>query len=264
MRMTRPGRRTVAVAAVAAAMLTTVAVAHQASAASDQASAAANLQVRVVTANLDFRGADYVKKAWAVVGPNADIVFVQEAKFVVLRQVLGLHWVVRQDTSSEDRQGSAVVIRRSITKEVGSLELVKGVDGGHCPDGGILTRWIAKVPVQLSNGRWIRVASLHMPPPRCQTGPGGRYATMADNVVSFVRRTDRLTVLGADWNKIVDDDPNDIGQRTGLKPRGPDDGLRIDGFYVSQPITTCCLGKLARTGDNHHRPVKMTIGVPAP
>lgn len=52
------------------------------------------------------------------------------------------------------------------------------------------------------------------------------------------KTSDRLLVLGADWNKVVDDDPNDIGVRTGLKPRGPDSGLRIDGFYVSPAINT--------------------------
>ena len=31
----------------------------------------------------------------------------------------------------------------------------------------------------------VRVASLHMPPPRCQTGPGSPYDRMSDNVVDF-------------------------------------------------------------------------------
>ncbi|KFA93430.1 hypothetical protein Q664_09620 [Archangium violaceum Cb vi76] len=81
--------------------------------------------------------------------------------------------------------------------------------------------------------------------------------------MAFAKRSERLLVLGADWNKVVDDDPNDIGTRTGLKPRGPDEGTRIDGFYVSQVINTNDLHKLAQTGSDH-RPVKMTITVPAP
>jgi len=101
-----------------------------------------------------------------------------------------------------------------------------------------------------------------MPPPRCPDGPAGPYAVMADNVVAFVRGGDRLTVLGADWNKVVDDDPNDIGRRTGLKPRGPDAGQRIDGFYVSDAIGTRDLCHLAETGSDH-RPVQMTISVPS-
>ncbi|GHG80976.1 endonuclease/exonuclease/phosphatase family protein [Comamonas sp. JC664] len=221
-------------------------------------------QLRVVTANLDFHRAEAARRDWNTIGPEADIVFLQEVKYVRMRDILGDGWAVRQDTSSEDRQGSAVIIRKSAVKAIGELQLVKGVDASPCPDGGIMTRWIARVDVQLHNNRWIRVASLHMPPPRCQTGLGSPYARMADSVVAFANRSDRLLVLGGDWNKVVDSDPNDIGARTGLKPRGPDSGLRIDGFYVSPAIGTQGLQFLPRTGDNSHRPVKMNITVPAP
>ncbi|NVJ03799.1 endonuclease/exonuclease/phosphatase family protein [Myxococcus sp. AM001] len=221
-------------------------------------------QLRVVTANLDFHRAEAARRDWNTIGPEADIVFVQEAKYVRMREILGDGWAVRQDTSSEDRQGSAVIIRKSAVKSIGELQLVKGVDASACPGGGIMTRWIARVDVQLHNNRWIRVASLHMPPDRCQTGLASPYARMADSVVAFANRSDRLLVLGADWNKVVDSDPNEIGARTGLKPRGPDSGLRIDGFYVSQAIGTQGLEFLPQTGDNKHRPVKMNITVPAP
>lgn len=231
------------------------------------ATLSAPAQLRVVTANLAFRGNPGVKEDWKTIGPEADIVFVQEAKNVVLRDILDLDtWIVRQDTSSDAVQGSAVVIRRSMVQAADQLVLVKGVDANDCDDpvlGGIMTRWIARVDVQLNNGRWLRVASLHMPPARCQDGLGSPYAVMADNVVAFANRSERLLVLGADWNKVVDDDPNNIGARTGLKPRGPDEGTRIDGFYVSQAIGTTDLHKLAQTGSDH-RPVKMTITVPAP
>lgn len=230
------------------------------------ASLTAPAELRVVTANLAFRGNAGVAEDWKTIGPEADIVFVQEAKNVVLRDILDLNtWIVRQNTTADDVQGSAVVIRRSMVQSAGELVLVKGVDANDCNDpvlGGIMTRWIARVDVLLNNGRSIRLASLHMPPLRCQDGIGSPYAVMADNVVAFANRADRLLVLGADWNKIVDDDPNQIGARTGLKPRGPDDGSRIDGFYVSQAISTNYLYKLAETGSDH-RPVKMTITVPA-
>lgn len=217
--------------------------------------------LRVVTANLAFRGAPGVTEDWKVIGPEADIVFLQEAKNVDLRSILGDQWIVRQDTSSEDRQGSAVVIRRSVVQSAGELVLVKGTDGDPC---GIMTRWIARVDVQLLNGRWLRLASLHMPPFRCQTGIGGPFAVMADNVVAFANRSDRLLVLGADWNKVVDDDPNEIGARTGLRPYGPDVGLRIDGFYASRAIAASDLHKLPETNEDDHRPVKMTLSVPNP
>lgn len=102
-----------------------------------------------------------------------------------------------------------------------------------------------------------------MPPARCQTGPGSPYDIMADNVVAFANRSDKLLVLGSDWNKVVDDDPNAIGARTGLRPYGPDLGDRIDGFYASPAIGARDLYKLPQTGSDH-RPVKMTITVPSP
>ncbi|HEX8536685.1 MAG TPA: endonuclease/exonuclease/phosphatase family protein, partial [Cystobacter sp.] len=230
------------------------------------ATLSAPAELRVVTANLAFRGPAGVSEDWKTIGPQADIVFVQEAKNVQLRTLLNPDtWIVRQDTSADDVQGSAVVIRRSVVQSAGELVLVKGTEANDCDSsmGGIMTRWIARVDVQLNNGRWLRVASLHMPPERCQDGLGGPYAVMADNVVAFANRSDRLLVLGADWNKVVDDDPNKIGARTGLNPRGPDEGSRIDGFYVSQAISTNNLHKLAQTGSDH-RPVQMTITVPAP
>ena len=228
------------------------------------ASAAEPMKLRVVTFNTDFKGADYFKKAWDVIRPEADIVFIQEAKNVVIRDVVGKAWIVRQNTSTDAKQNSAVIIRRSIVKEIRDFELVVGVEGGPCPRGGILTRYITKVNMVLANGRWLRVASLHMPPPRCEEGEVNRYAIMANNVVKFANRTKRLTILGGDWNKIVDNDPYNIGERTGLKPRGPNAGKRIDGFYVSKAIKTCCLHKLEKIGENKHRPVHMTVTIPAP
>lgn len=259
---------TVAGAALAVMVASGAALASVQSAApaTTAATLSAPAELRVVTANLAFRGNAGVAEDWKTIGPAADIVFLQEAKNVVLRDILDLNtWIVRQDTSADAVQGSAVVIRRSVVQSAGELVLVKGVDANDCNDpvlGGIMTRWIARVDVLLNNGRSIRVASLHMPPARCQDGLGSPYAVMADNVVAFANRADRLLVLGADWNKIVDDDPNQIGARTGLKPRGPDDGSRIDGFYVSQVIGTNYLQKLAQTGSDH-RPVQMTITVPA-
>jgi hypothetical protein len=227
--------------------------------------AAASATLRVVTANLAFRGPDAVRKDWDTIGPEADIVFVQEAKNVRLRDILGDGWAVRQDTSSEDKQGSAVVVRKSMAKSVGDLVLVKGTDASSCgaPGEGIMTRWIARVDVQLNNDRWIRASALHMPPPRCQNGPGSPYAVMADNVVAFVKRGGPLPILGADWNKVVDDDPNEIGARTGMKPRGPDSGLRIDGFYIASAMSSANLRFLPQTGSDH-RPVAMNVQVPAP
>src|SRR5690349_2942121 len=85
-------------------------------------------ELRVVTANLAFRGPAAVSEDWKTIGPAADIVFVQEAKNVRLRDILGDGWVVRQDTSADAVQNSAVVIRRTVAQNIGELVLVKGTD----------------------------------------------------------------------------------------------------------------------------------------
>ena len=151
----------------------------------------------------------------------------------------------------------------SVITDRAGYELVLGVGARPCPDGGIMARWIAKTAIRLTNGRWIRVASLHMPPARCQTGPGSPYDEMSNNVVDFVRSGDRLTVLGADWNKVVDADPNDIGARANLEPNGPSSGLRIDGFMYDRALSNCCITRLAAIHSEHH-PIQIRITVPNP
>lgn len=231
---------------------------------------AAAVQVRLVTANLDFNisqakvAADWKNE----IAPNADIVFLQEAKNVKLASFVDTStWIVRQDTSSSDRAGSALVIRRSAVKSISDYGLVEGVAASSCPGGGIETRWISKAQVRLTNGRLIRIASLHMPPGRCQTGPSGPYNRMAGNVVAFAKRTDMPTLLGADWNKVVDADPNDIGKQTGLKPYGPNsasgDATRIDGFYASKAFSATGLKHLADDNSDHN-PVQMKVTIAAP
>ena len=264
-RTTRLRRVACAALVAVAALAPAGAAGAETSAQADAVTAQAPTTLKVVTANLAWRGQPGVREDWKTIGANADIVFVQEAKNVNLREALGDGWIVRQDTSNDAVRGSAVVVRRSSVASVGALRLVKGVDESWCPEpGGILTRWIAKVDVQLTSGTTLTAASLHMPPPRCAWGPGSPYARMADNVVQFANNNaDGPLILGADWNKVVDADPNDIGTRAkpDLKPRGPDTGKRIDGFYVSESIATRDLHYLAETGSDH-RPVQMVVTVP--
>ncbi|MFT7839793.1 endonuclease/exonuclease/phosphatase family protein [Saccharothrix sp. BKS2] len=235
------------------------------------ASAAGAVQLRFVTANINFDAdQSVVRDKWRnLIAPNADVVFLQEAKNVRLSDFVETStWIIRHGTSaaeddSEDKLGSALLIRRAVATEVADYGLVKGVDASPCPRGGIMTRWLAKIKVKLTNGRWIRVASLHMPPLRCQTGPGGPYDRMADSVVAFADLTDMPTVLGADWNKVVDDDPNAIGRRSGLEPNGPDLGERIDGFMYSPRLRNCCLTQLGLASRGHPA-VQVKLTVPAP
>ena len=218
-------------------------------------------QVRVVTANVDFGlSARKVRKDLARIRPQADVILVQEARDVRLRKLVPRKgWAVKQRTSSPARRGSAVLVRRSIATSIGGLSLVRGVGASPCDDidndgkpDGINTRYIARVDIGLVNGTTLKVASLHMPPPRCW---GSVYNRMADSVVRMTRNTRGRLVLGADWNKIVRNDPNDINGRTGLKIRAP---RGFDGFYVRSSIPTTRAKALFDTRSDHD-PVRMTI-----
>lgn len=264
--MSTPARRTTAAAALCALTVGLLgATATAATASAGTAALAESQRVRVVTVNVDFGApASTVRDDFARYSRFADIVMLQEARDVRLADLIDTStWIVRQDTSSESTRGSALAIRRSAvraTDAVTNFRLVKGTDGGPCPDGGIQTRWIAVADVHLANGATLVAASLHMPPPRCATGPGSLYAVMADNVVALSNRHPSRLLIGGDWNKVVNDDPNDISARADgrIVPRG----IGIDGFYkprglANEPLTT--LGDIY----GHHEPVQMAVSVPA-
>lgn len=240
------------------------------------AAAAKPVTLRFVTANMSFRSSQKAaKKKWLkLIAPHADIVFLQEAKNLKLRHkfVDRQKWYIfhgkptdpklkkhpEQDT--KDRLGSAILVRKSAVADVRSWELIKGVGGGGCGrKGPIMTRWIAKIRVKLHNGRLIRVASAHMPPARCVKN--GKYKTMADNVVKFVKRTKTVpTVIGADWNATVDADKFKIAKRTKMHKDGPNKGDRIDGFLWSRGIKFVKLRKLGRANNqDDHQAVQIKL-----
>lgn len=260
--MTRPLRLS-ALLAVLTALLTSLLLAPTAPA----GAVTATQQVRFVTANVDFTlsAAKVKSDLHTRVLPYADVVLVQEAKAVNLATLVDQRvWLVRQGDprgwsySTSDEKGSALLVRRSAIRATGDYGLVWGTDSQGC---GIQTRWIAKMKIQLTNGRWVRIASLHMPPRYCQTGPGGPYDVMAGRVVDFVRRTPMYTVLGGDWNKVVDADPNGIAAATGLEANGPNSGTRIDGFMYTRSLANCCL-TVSPKGYSDHAAVRITIGIP--
>lgn len=83
---------------------------------------------------------------------------------------------------------------------------------------------------------------------------------MADNVVGLSNAHPNRLLLGGDWNKTVNNDPNEISSRTGgrIVPRG----LGIDGFYKPRALTNEALW---RGPDIHspHDPIQMAVSVPA-
>jgi len=251
-----------------------VALVPEAAAPVPEAAAAAPVTLRFMTANVDFEEAQEVveKKLNAVIDKgDPDIVFLQEAKVVKLADFVDTSvWIIRHGTEpgeadSSDRLGSAVLIRRSAVTAVKDFGLVKGTPGQSTKNCKFETRWIAKLKVKVANGRWVRIASLHMPPARCQTGSKGPYVRMAASVVSFVKRSGMLTVLGADWNKNVDADPNNIGKKSGLTANGLDEGDVIDGFMYSPKLGSQtpepkAIGQISEG----HQAVQITLTIPAP
>jgi len=229
------------------------------------AQAADAQRVRFMTVNVDFGLTPaQVKQDFANYSKYADVVMFQEARDVTLRNVIDTStWIVRQDTTSGPTRGSALAVRRSAvraTSPVTNFRLVKGTDGAACPGGGIQTRYIALADVHFRNGATVVAGSVHMPPGRCATGPGSPYAVMADNVVALSNRHPQRLLLGGDWNKTVNDDPNDISGRTGgrIVPRG----IKIDGFYKPRGLAN---EPLVAGPDIHspHHPVRMAVTLPA-
>lgn len=217
-------------------------------------------QVRVVTANISFALTPAkVKQDFQQYGPEADVVLMQEARDVILENLVDTSvWAVRQNTTSPAKRGSAIVVRKAIAEPggVGKLVLRKGVEASPCPGGGINTRYIARVNVRLASGRMLRLASAHMPPKRCW---GPVYDAMADRIVEVSNEVPGRYVIGADWNKVVANDPNDIGQRTGLKRRAP--GNSIDGFYFrNDELDASTAAWLPKTSSDH-KPVRIHLTI---
>lgn len=241
-----------------------------------KAAAAGSVTLRFMTANVDFTAspATVKEKLNAVIDDgDPDIVFLQEAREVKLAKIVEPKvWIIRHGTvsgerDSSDRLGSAVLIRRSVVTKVKDFGLVKGASLRSTDPGGcrMQTRWITKLKVKVANGRWVRIASLHMPPADCQEGSKGPYVRMASSVVKLVKRSGMLTVLGADWNKNVDADPNNIGKRSGLTANGLDKGDLIDGFLYSPTLGNDTLEPTSiGVVSYHHRAVQITFTIPAP
>lgn len=255
-----PGRRVLGI--LTAAALAGGALASMAPA----ASAADPQRVRIVTANVDFNAdKGVIMDRFRAYSEKADVVLLQEAKYIDMKWQLrdDPDWIVRQDLGSDATQGSAVIVRRSIVdraSDVGELHLRLGTDSNECDT---LPRYIAHVSITLKNGGVIRPASVHLPPQRCQTGPGSDYDEMIDSIAAMSANHPSRLIVGGDWNKPVESDPNGLSGRTDgrLVPRGL--GNEIDGFYKPKALTMPWGVTDAGTASNGHRAVKMTVDVPS-
>lgn len=188
----------------------------QAAPATADVSAAAAQNVRVLTYNLDFNrtNRENVRNDLGAMLDRSDVLLLQEAKTFSIQALVdelgrGGEFAVRQDLSSSAKMGSAIVIRKAVTSSIGSLNLILGVDE---PFGcSLQTRYIARVQLTTTNGTVLNVASAHFPPGYC---PESTYTRMMDNTVQVLQNNYGTMILGADWNKSLRTNPNNIFGRT--------------------------------------------------
>lgn len=232
-------------------------------------------RVRVVSANINFAlDATTVGQRFDNYSRFADIVLFQEAKEVNLKTEAGIdrtEWIVLQETGREprgsDRWGSAIAIRSDILRApvgMSDFRLTLGTtnDGGGA-GCSLQTRWIAHVPLTLKNGAELRPASLHLPPPVCQSGTDGPYERMIASAVQLSNAHPNRLLLGGDFNKVVRSDPNNLGARADgrIVPRAlPDD---IDGFYKPKDLPQD--GDVREVGfaSKGHDAVQLVVNVPS-
>ncbi len=215
---------------------------------------AAPLNVRFVTFNVDFSNSSAkVEADIAKIEPRSDIIMFQEAKNVTIDNFMDSDWTVYQVVNQGDaKRGSALAIRNSIMTELLATGLRFGV-GRNGED--MLDRYIAWADVKLTNGRILRVMSLHMPPQRIAY----LQPIMADNLKTFMDVTPYPVVIGGDWNFTVNNDPHGIRSANSLASKG----VGIDGFYYKASIAEfVSINEMTGLNvESDHDPVQMISSV---
>jgi len=216
-----------------------------------------DLRVRFLTLNVDFNNtAVEVQADVEAVSDRADIMMFQEAKEVTIDNFLDTGWTVYQVTNLGDaRRGSALAMRNTMVSQILATGLRFGVDSNG---EDMLDRYIAWADVLLTNGRTLRIMSLHMPPQRLAY----LQPPMASNFCTFANESPYPVCAGGDWNFTVENDPHNIQAATTLVPRG----VGIDGFFrKSGIIKFVSVSELTGLNVNSdHDPVQMITDVTAP
>lgn len=218
----------------------------------------ADLRVRFLTLNVDFNNTvSEVQADVQAVATRADIMMFQEAKDVTIDNFLDdATWTVYQVVDNGDaRRGSALTIRKSILSQFLASGLRFGVDSNG---EDMLDRYIAWADIVLTNGRTLRIMSLHMPPQRIAY----LQEPMAENFITFANATPYPICAGGDWNYTVTNDPYGIEGATGLVARG----VGIDGFYRTSGIIKFeSIDELTGLNVNSdHDPVQIITDVSSP
>lgn len=232
------------------------------------AAVAAAQDLRVTTYNLNFGRTDRenVRNDLGAMMAASDVLLLQEAKTFSIQALvdelgLGGQFAVRQSLASDAEQGSAIVIRRSAVSDIGALQLVFGV--GEPFGCSMLTRYIAKVRLVTTNGTVVNVASAHFPPGYCSADA---YERMMANTVQLLQNNYGSMILGADWNKTLRSNPNNLFGRTDNRYRfrspeicGDQDKPCIDGMVFATRFDAT--NAVIIEGGSDHDAIKATYSV---
>jgi hypothetical protein len=180
-------------------------------------------------------------------GGDASLVLVQEAKDLRLADLVPAGWMALQDTSSDSKAGSGILVGSGIT--VDDWWLVKGCDAP--PGGGMLPRWLCCAEVTHDAGQLVPI-SAHAPPPRY----AGMQPGFADAVAAVVADYPQTAVVGADANQDIDQWARELG--SGMVAVGKQSGICL---VSRMPFTDVDLDNWGeQQGATDHPAVWGTIG----
>ena len=178
--------------------------------------------VDLVTSNTDFysgRNRQLVHQLCTY----GDVLLLQEAKDMTLRDVLPADWRSLQNTSSDAKKGSCIAVDN---RRVKVLEHYLTVGCGPPPGGGMMTRYIATAVCEMRhNGAVFTAISAHYPPRRYAM-QWEEYTTSLKRVRANVRG--KVPVIGTDANM-------PIGQLA-AKLNSKAYGVGIIGFVTSAKV----------------------------
>lgn len=206
---------------------------------------------RYVTYNVNFeRGAAAVQSDIADLMVNSDVLFLQEAKNVNLKDMFAHRgdWIVVQATGSADTRGTAIIMKRAVVASYES-SLVQAIDVEDPKGSNLNDRYVVWVRATFTNGHTVWLAAAHLPPAR-----NPRYQNeYAAALRSQIDQRPGALILGADFNETGD--PFGLGAATGTAPRL----VGIDGFLVrAQGLNTNGLAA-KQMGGSDHRPVELGV-----
>lgn len=168
----------------------------------------------MVTANLDFYSGDN-RQYLAHLCADSDLVLVQEAKDLDLGELIPDGWRALQDTSSDAKAGSGILVSHAISVERWWLQKGCGAPAG----GGMLPRYLCCAEVTHESEQRLVPIAAHAPPPRYS----GLQPEFADSVAAVVADYPQTALVGADANQDIDAWARELG--SGMVAVGKQSGI---------------------------------------